>query len=377
MEPSGTQRKVDAPSFAYNVSRWMFGLTLIAALGQAGCHSTGEAHEKESAYETSNPIRKDTSVDRDFVCQIRSIQHIEIRALEDGYLQKIFVDEGQSIKQGTRMFQIMPVLYQAEAEKAEAEAQFAEVEYQNTKKLADSNVVSPAELKLNKAKLAKANAELTLAKARLGFTDIRAPFDGIVGRFQARLGSLLDEGDLLTTLADNSRMWVYFNVAEAEYLRLKQQAGSKGIPVKLRMANGQFFDQPGVVETIESDFNNANGNIAFRAGFPNPKGLLRHGETGTIVLTEELKDALLIPQKATYSVMANKYVYVVDDKNVLHARPITVRAELPNLFAIASGLTVKDRILIDGLRKVKDGDTIKQEYKDPKEVLEHLQVPAE
>src|SRR5207344_1092344 len=120
--------------------------------------------------------------------------------------QHIFVDEGKFVKQGQVMFQIMPLLYKAELQKAEAEAKFAEIEYLNTKQLADSNVVSINELALARAKLDKAKAEVSLAQVHLGFTEIRAPFDGIMDRFQARLGSLIEDGDLLSTLSDNSKM---------------------------------------------------------------------------------------------------------------------------------------------------------------------------
>jgi membrane fusion protein (multidrug efflux system) len=193
-----------------------------------------------------------------------------------------------------------------------------------------------------------------------------------------RLGSLVSEGDLLTTLSDNSTMWVYFNVAEAEYLRYKEaHPTNEPTPVKLVMADGEVFDQPGKVETIEADFNNGTGNLAFRATFPNPKGLLRHGETGKVLMTSVMRNALVIPQKATFDVLDHKYVYVVDDKGVVHSKPITVAAEVPHLFVISSGLEEKDKVLIDGLRKVRDGVTVAIDFKPPPEVLGHLDVPAE
>src|SRR5215471_10123054 len=136
-------------------------------------------------------------------------------------VQKIYVDEGQHIKQGQLMFQIMPLLYKAELQKAQAEANFAEIEYKNTLALTEQNIVSKNELAMAKAKFDKAKAELSLSQVHLKFTEIRAPFDGIMDRFQVRLGSLVDEGDLITTLSDNSKMWVYFNVPEAEYLNFR------------------------------------------------------------------------------------------------------------------------------------------------------------
>jgi membrane fusion protein (multidrug efflux system) len=344
----------------------------------AGCASKQEEPESEVKFSATSPLKKDTIVTRQYVCQIRSIQHIEMRSREKGYLQEIFVDEGQSVKKGQLMFKIMPLLYQAEQQKAQAEANFAEIEYMNTKSLADSNVVSKNELALAKAKFDKAKAELSLAAVHLAFTDIKAPFDGIMDHFQVRRGSLVNEGDLLTTLSDNSKMWVYFNVPEAEYLNYKIKARKDSVmTVKLLMANNQLFEYSGVVQTIEADFNNETGNIAFRATFPNPKGLLRHGETGNVEMTVPLINALIIPQKATFEVLEKKYVFMIDKDNVVHQKEITIGAEMPDLYIIPHGLVEKDKILFEGLRKVADGEKIKYEYEDPKALLSKLQVKAE
>lgn len=354
----------------------LFGL--IGMLGFASCHSEHEKEEEEAEYMISSPVRMDTSITMDYVCQIRSIQHIELRALERGYLTGIFVDEGQTVKEGQLMFQIMPMMNQAELNKAEAEASFAEIEYLNTKSLADSNVVSPNELALAKAKYDKAKAQVALAQVHMQFTEIRAPFTGIMDRFHVRLGSLLGEGDLLTELSDNSKMWVYYNVPEAEYLDYMSKAKADSVvKVQLEMANHKMFDQPGYVETIEADFNNETGNIAFRATFKNPKKLLRHGETGNVRMTLPLKNVLLIPQKATYEVLDKTYVYVIDEEGTVKARMIEIGAELPHLFEVKEGLSEDDRILLDGIRKVRNGDEIKTVYLNPDSVITHLNLYAE
>jgi membrane fusion protein, multidrug efflux system len=345
----------------------------------AGCqHEHRENHQDQKLTVTS-PIKKDTVVYNEYVCQIHSIQHIELRALEKGYLQNIYVDEGQLVKKGQLMFQIMPMIYQAETQKAEAEVKFAEIEYQNTKSLADSNIVSPNELALSKARLDKAKAEVSLAQAHLGFTQIRAPFTGIMDRFHVRLGSLLDEGEFLTTLADNSKMWVYFNVPEAEYLDyITRSKVQNGLKVKLQMANGKLFAHEGVVETIEADFNNETGNIAFRATFPNPDGILRHGETGNILMPSFLDNAILIPQKATFEILDKKFVFVVDNKGIVQSRQITVGREMPHLYEVVDGIVMKDKILVEGLRKVKSGQHINYDFVDQNRILAQLlQLHAE
>ena len=320
----------------------------------------------------------DTTHTHDYVCQIHSIQHIEVRAQEKGFLQEIFVDEGEAVRQGQLLFRIMPQLYQAEFERAKAEADFAEIEYKNTKALADSEVVSPNELALAKAKYDKALAELKLAGVHLGFTEIRAPFDGIVGRFHARLGSLIEEGEELTTLSDNSQMWVYFNVPEAEYLEyMKNDKADRGVQVQLLMANGEIFQQKGTITAIESDFNNTTGNIAFRATFANPEGLLRHGETGNILMHWKLEDALLIPQRATFEVLDKRYVYVIDKDGVTHSTSIEIGEEFKHLFVIKRGLQTDDHILLDGIRKVRDQQTIAYRLVPADSVLSHLELYAE
>jgi len=351
--------------------------SLLALLLNSSCQSE-QAAKIEETFLVTSPIRMDTTTTKEYVSQIRAIQHIELRALESGYLEKIYVDEGQFVRKGEMMFQILPIQYKAELQKAQAEANYVRIEYENAKILADSNVISKTQLALAEAKYEKAVAELEVAKVHMSFTEIRAPFDGLMDRFQVRQGSLLDDGDLLTTMSDISTLWVYFNVPEAEYLDFERdiQKGQKLI-VSLKMANHDMYDYQGVVETIEADFNNETGNIAFRATFPNPERLLRHGETGNVIMTVPHKNAMIIPQKATFEVLDKKYVYVVDENNALKSRKITVDAEMPDLYVIASGLKETDKILLEGLRKVRENDQIKFDFEEPSEVISHLHLHAE
>ena len=352
--------------------------SLFAAYCATSCESKKEEKEEQIKLLVTSPLKEDTTITKEYVAQIHAYQHIELRALEKGYLQKIFVDEGQAVTKGQSMFQITPLVYQADLQKSQAEANYVDIEYRNTKSLADSNIVSKNELALSKAKLNKAKADVSLAQTHLQFTSIKAPFNGIMDHFQGRLGSVVNEGDLLTTLSDNSKMWVYFNVPEAEYLAYKEQAKADNIVnVKLLMANNEVFKYPGVVKTIEADFNNETGNIAFRATFPNPDGLLRNGETGSVLMTVPLKKALIIPQKASFEVLEKRYVYVVDAKDVVHQREITIGSEMPDLYVVKSGLNPSDKILLEGIRKVKDGDKISYTFENMKKVLPTLKVYSE
>lgn len=370
-------------------SRALWPLACLCAVALSSCEPEGEPlegghgahagpHGGTPHVLTTNPVRQDVTVTRDYVAQIRAIQHIEVRALERGYLQDIFVDEGRTVAEGSTMFQIMPLLHQAELERAEAEAQYAKIEYENTKLLADDGVVSPTELALADAKVHKADAEAQLARLHRGLTEIKAPFEGIMGRFHVRLGSLVDEGELLTTLSDNRKVWVYFNVSEAEYLQYQaSREGAAPLEVELVMANGELFPRPGLVETIEADFNNETGNIAFRATFENPDGLLRHGQTGKVRVSTVLEDVVVVPQKATFEVLDKRYVYTVDETSTVHSRPIVVAEELPHLFVLDGGLAPEETIVLEGIRKVRDGHVAEVRFQDPAEALAGLEVHAE
>lgn len=355
--------------------RWA-AFALIVAFG---CGHAEEHEHEVPHFEVTTPLRQDTEVTREYVAQIRAHQHIEIRALEEGYLERVDFDEGQHVDEGQSLFQIVPTVYRAEYARSRAEARAADIELANIQQLRDGNVVSANRLALAQAQRDRAAAERQVAQAHLNFAHIRAPFDGIVGRLEVRRGSLLEEGELMTVLSDNSEMWVYFNVSEPEYLayRLQHREGDDATPVQLRMANGELFDQPGVIQTIESDFNNETGTIAFRAGFPNPELLLRHGETGSIIMSTTIPDALVIPQSATFEVLEKRFVFVVDDEDIVRAREIEVAQDLRHIFVVGSGLEPSDRILIEGLRRVHDGEHIEPTERDAAEVIAGLDLPAE
>lgn len=354
--------------------------TLVMATTLLSACNNHEQEKIETALKlaVTNPLHKDTSIIKEYVAQVHAFRHIELRALEKGYLQDIFVDEGQTVNKGQKMFKIMPNLYEVDLLKAKAEADLIRIEYQNTKALADKNIVSVTELALANARLNKAQAEVKLAQTHLDFTNINAPFTGIMDRFSVRHGSLVDEGDLLTTLSDISKVWVYFNVPESEYLDYKtNKIDATPVKVKLKMANGEVFDQDGVIETIEADFDNKTGNIEFRAAFPNPDQILRHGETGNIQIDIPYKDALIIPQKATFEVLDKTYVYVVNKDNKLAQKLIEIAAELPHVYLVKSGLKEGDRVLIEGLRKVQNGQEIVVDFQSPEKVLSQLNLHAE
>jgi membrane fusion protein (multidrug efflux system) len=345
-------------------------------------------HEEHPKIVVTSPQSKYVIITQPYVCQIHAQRHINVRALVDGYLEKILVKEGQPVKKNDPMFKINPILYKAKYDAAKAEARHAELEYEYTKSLSKKTVVSEREVPLMNARFLAKKAEMEKAKAELDFTDIRAPFDGIVDTLHEREGSLIKERDILTTLSDNSVMWVYFNVPEARYLEFKARSGpSQGNTTKLKLADARiellladhnlFKYDAGDAVTVEAQFNNETGTIPFRADFPNPDRLLRHGQTGTVLIHQRLANALVIPQRAVFEILDKRYVYVVDQDNVAHQRDITVQNELEDIFVIKSGLDVNDKIVLEGTRLVRDGDKLEYEFRPPEEALTHQKYHAE
>lgn len=355
--------------------------------GGAHAESHGEGHGEGGHHAihkiiVTAPVKKDVISTQQYVCQIHSCQHIEVRALEGGYLEKINIKEGQHVKKGDLLFKILPTLFQARMESELAEANRVQIELDNAQSLMDKGIVSSQEIALKKAELAKAKAKVQLAQAELGFTNVKAPFDGIVDRQRNQLGSLIEEGDVLTTMSDNSLMWVYFNVPEAQYLEYKAELDKDGgksdhLQIELKLANGEIFPQEGKIGAIEADFNNMTGNIPFRADFSNPEGLLRNGQTGTILIHRTLQNLLVIPQRATFEILAKRYAFVVDKDNVVHQRDIEIEGEQDDIFVLKNGLKEGEKIVLEGIRQVKDGDKIKYDFRDPQEVLSNLKYHAE
>jgi membrane fusion protein (multidrug efflux system) len=337
-----------------------------------------ESHQEHRTIVVTTPNVQDVTITESFVCQIRSQRHIEVRALEPGYLQEILIREGQAVKDKQVLFRILPILYKARLDAEQAEAELARMEWEYNEGLRKQNVVSQNQLNLLKAKLDKALAKVDLAKAELGFTEVKAPYDGIVDRLLEREGSLIHEGDILTTLSDNSVMWVYFNVPEKYYLEYmaNRERHEKEDKIELVLANGDVFTQAGTIGAIEADVNNENGNAKFRADFPNPKiraagdRLLRNGQTGTIKVRRPLKDAVVIPQRAIFELLDKRYVWVVDEDNVAHQTLITIKHELEDIFVVDKGLKPSDKIVLEGVREVEDRAKVEYEFRKPAEALD-------
>lgn len=348
------------------------GIMLMAT----SCKS-GKEKEVTPVYTITTPKIVTTSISKDYVANIQSQKNIEVSAQEDGILQEIYVDEGQTVRAGQPLFRLSIVGAQEELAKSQAMAEQARIDLQNTSTLESNQIVSKNARKMAKAKLNAALADYNLASLHTRLALIKAPFSGIIGRIPSKKGSLIQTGDLLTTLSDNSVMYAYFNVSEPEYLDYQQHATERNkLPLTLILANGSEFPYTGHFQNVEGEFDNGTGNIAFRAKFPNTNHLLRNGETGTIRMEISVQNALIIPQQATYEIQDQKYVFVVDARGYIHARPIKIAFEKQNIYVLASGLSKTDRIMVDGIDKVNDGDRISYKYKSPSAAIQSVNLKA-
>ena len=344
----------------YNqMNRIVLQLCIIMFVSISACHSKQEQKSEAGKYPVTTPLVIDTSFTKEYVAEIQSLQNIEIRAKVKGYIESIHADEGQLVKAGQILFTIRPKEYEAELLKTKANRKTAELEMQNVKKLTEKNIVSQTELDVAEAKLEEAKAEEGLAELYVSYTKVTAPFSGTIDRLKFKVGSLIDEGTLLTTLSDNKEVFAYFNFSETEYLNYQSRTIDKGKNIaSLILANNQLHPYPGIIETVAGEFDKNTGSIALRAKFPNPNLLLKQGETGKVQLKTDLKNALIIPQKSTFEVQDRIYVYVVDKNNVVQARNISIRQKISNLYVIESGLSESDTFLLEGIQNVKEDEKI-------------------
>lgn len=341
-----------------------------------GCSSSQVEQVSQERFIVVRPVVKDTLYIKEYVADIHSIQNTELRARAGGYLETIHVDEGQFVKANELLFSISSKKYEQELLKAEAslasivaETKAAEVEMKNARALVEKNIVSQSELDLVqarvealKAKTEEAKANVASATLEISFAKVRAPFSGYINRIPNKVGSLIDEGTLLTSISNNNEMYVYFNVSENEYLAYATSDNKeKQKEVTLLLANGDTYAQKGVIETTESEIDKSTGNIAFRARFPNPDNLLKHGSSGKVLVSTELKNAMLVPQKSTFEIQENIYVFVIDEHNKISMRKITPSVRLQHFYVISEGLAPQDEFILEGIQRVKQGDTIDPE----------------
>ncbi|MDB5390115.1 MAG: bepF [Planctomycetaceae bacterium] len=338
---------------------------VLISLVSCGCNSQREkpARGRHKIVATS-PQVKAVMITQSYVCQIEAQRFVKICASERGNLDEVAVKEGQMVKEGDLLFKLRPVLSQAKLDAERATVKISQLEANTTKLQAMQKMSSEQELAIREAELDKAKARERMLAAKVDRATVTAPFGGIIQRIHHQKGTLVEDGDVLTTLSDSSSIWANFDVPETRYFEFMADRNQNKDDLKLELvlANGTKFKHPGKLGAIVADFNNRTGTIPFRADFPNPDRLLRKGQTGNVLIHRVLKDALVIPHRAVFNLLDKRYVFVVDNNDVVHQREIEITNELEDLFVIKQGVGVNDKIVLDGVMQIQDGEKI--EYED-------------
>jgi len=319
--------------------------------------------------------QKDTVMETDYVSDIQAIKNIEIRSRVAGFLEQIFVDEGKEVRKGQPLFQINDLEFKTELAKARAnvsnanaEAKAAELEVDRTKILVDKNIISKTEydlaiakLKAAKAKIEEALSSQKSAETKLSYTFIRAPFDGVIDRIPFKTGSVIDAGALLTTLSDIKQVYAYFHISENEYLQYKKsliKGPQQNKPLQLILADGSVYPQMGTIQTIDGEFNDNTGAISFRAMFPNPSKLLRHGASGKVRLISTINNAVIIPQKAVFEIQDKNYVFIVGKDQKVTMRSFIAKRRIAQYYIVDNGLLPGEKIVLEGVQGIREGTKI-------------------
>ena len=320
----------------------------------------------------------------DYPASVQGQENIEIRPRVDGYVEKIYVDEGSVVKKGQLLFKINAPQYEQEVrtatasiKSAEAEVSSANMAVNKVKPLVEKDIVSKYELESAQytyqakvAALAQAKAALSNARTNLGYTSVTSPVNGVVGAIPFRLGSLVsgNNAEPLTTVSSIGNVYAYFAFNEKLLLNFSKEGEGSSMaqnlaklpPVSLLLSDGTLYELKGRIQTITGQINTATGSANVRATFPNPKGLIRSGASATVRIPNEIKEGLLIPQSATYELQDKRFAVLVDKDGKTKGVAITVLQNTAgNFYVIQDGLKAGDRIVLEGVATLKDGTPIK------------------
>lgn len=359
------------------------GVVSVGLLASCSGKQQGQMQQQAPQIAVITVEPTSSQLDQTYPAIIKGKTDIDIRPQVTGFITKVHVDEGDHVRKGQTLFTLDQVQFQAAVDQAQASVnsanvavQNAQIQADNQKRLFDKNIISESQyittanqLSQAKASLAQAQAALISAKKNLAYTVVTSPSDGVVGSIPNREGSLASPSSAqpLTTVSDNKQVYAYFSLNEKDLLNITDN-GQYSLdsrigqmpPVKLMLPNGQMYPSEGKIATVSGVINNTTGAASVRALFNNENGLLRSGSTGQILIPENSDSVLVIPQKATYELQDRRYVYVVNDSNMVHSQLITVLANNDgNNFVVTSGLNPGDKIVIEGVgTKVRDNMTI-------------------
>jgi membrane fusion protein, multidrug efflux system len=358
------------------------------ATGSAGPGSPAAGASNLREYPVLTVTPKSATVHQDFPARIEGQRVVEIRPMINGYLQDIYVNEGDQVKKGQLLFRISNPLYEqqvitakARINSAVADVNSARIEVEKIRPLVEKDIVSSYRLKSaelilqsKEAVLEQTKADLANAETNLGYTYIRCPQDGIIGTIPYKNGALVSSNspDALTTLSDIKNIYAYFSWNEKQLLDILFSTTGrtiedkiKGLPkASLILANSAEYGEKGKVELASGLISTATGSATIKAVFPNPDGIIRSGSSAIVRLPELIDSVYVIPQGATYELQNKRFVYTVKDDNKVFAVPvIAVPSDDGKFFFVKSGLKSGDRIVTSGTSSLRDGGQIM-----PKEV---------
>lgn len=292
-----------------------------------------------------------------------------IRAKVPGYITRVMIDEGQRVRKGQTLFTLETQALTEDAGAAQANVNAAQVEVDRLKPLVDKGIISPVQLETAQARLAQAKANYKSITANIGYATIRSPIDGNVGSINYRQGALVSPADPtpLTTVTDVQDVYAFFSLNERDYLDLLRTTEGETLnekiknlpPVELELVNGERYPEKGRIETITGQVNSSTGTVSFRATFPNKNRILAHGNSGRIRIPREYENTTVVPQTSTTEQQGRTYVYKVQGDTVAVLSSITVADRVDGLYIVSDGVKVGDKIVAEGLGKLRDGSPVR------------------
>ena len=364
---------------------------LLGAL--TACQSTGK-EQTESNELIPITVLQPTNIElpRSYVADIQAIQFVEVKPKVEGFVEKIFVDEGQLVEKGQPLFQLSSEGYnealkeaQASYKQAQAEFDMAKYEAERVKRLVDKQILSPIRLEQVNKEMEVASMKVEQAKAKMQrsqmdytYTTITAPFSGYIDRIPYKTGSLVNPESLLTTVSDISEIFAYYRVNESEYLKfkraeLKGENNQQVDNVELVLPDGSIYAHKGRLETVEGDFERGTGSIAFRVRFPNPEGLLKHGVTGKLRMMTRMENVYMVPQKSTFEIQDFTYVYIASEDGTAKVRSFQPLERYLNYY-VTQDFQPNTAIVYEGVQLIKDGMTLKTDTIPYEEVRKELEI---
>ena len=353
------------------LSGLLVGAVFINTVLLQSCNSEKGSNAPSNAgtYKVETVSRADATVYTLFPVQIQSENDVEIYPRATGYIRKIYVKEGDNVTKGSPILQIDDSEYIQAVNATKAAYDNAQLEVTKLKPLVEKDIISPLQLKTAESNAQAALAAYENAKINLSYTLISSPVSGVIGRITLREGSLLTAGIAtpITTVASTGNVFAYFSFDEKALLQLADADGTRAtlkqtvdnLPqVELALSTGQIYEHKGKVELGSSLIDPTTGSLQMKGIFPNPEAVLHSGSTGTLRIPAIYKNAIVIPQKATYDIQDKKMTFTVDADNIVHATNIKVLNNTSDSYIIDWGLNEGDRIVTDGVGKIKDGDQI-------------------